>query len=87
MALITKILEFRIDTNQSVGAITKRNWAKVRGLIDTQLSNISAAVWDGMSKQDIAKAIAKIMYALILMTDDAELEKLVIEYLNREHLQ
>lgn len=87
MALITKILEFKIDTSQSVGAITKRNWAKVRGIIDTQLSNISAAVWDGMSKQDIAKAIAKIIYTLILMTDDAELERLVIEYLNREHLQ
>ncbi|HEY9178723.1 MAG TPA: hypothetical protein VIN07_13585 [Flavipsychrobacter sp.] len=86
MALIKKILEFNIDTTESV-AITKRNWGKIRGLIESQMSSISAAVWDGMSKHDIAKAIAKIIYALVLTTHDAELEELVTEYLQSEHRQ
>ncbi len=85
MTLIRKILEFDIDTARSGGPVNKRNWGNVRTLIETQLSKITASVWDGMSKHDMAQAISKIIYLLILMTHDSEFEDLVKEYLRTEH--
>jgi hypothetical protein len=85
MMLIRKILEFDIDTAKSNGAINKRTWGKVRTLIETQLSKISASVWDGMSKHDMAQSISKIIYMLTLVSHDTEFEDLVKEYLRSEH--
>lgn len=85
MTQIRKILEFDIDTAKSNGAINKRNWGNLRTQVETQLSKITASVWDGMSKHDMAQAISKIIYLLILMTHDAEFEDLVKEYLRNEH--
>lgn len=85
MTLIRKILEFDIDTTKSGGPMNKRTWGNMRALIETQLSKITASVWDGMSKHDMAQAISKIIYILVLMTHDAQFEELVKEYLRTEH--
>lgn len=85
MTLIRKILEFDIDTTKSGGPMNKRNWGNMRALIETQLSKLTASVWDGMSKHDLAQAISRIIYILVLMSHDTEFEDLLKEYLRSEH--
>lgn len=85
MTLIRKILEFDIDTTKSGGPMNKRNWGNMRALIETQLSKLTASVWEGMSKHDLAQAISRIIYILVLMSHDTEFEDLLKEYLRSEH--
>lgn len=85
MTLIRKILEFDIDTTKSGGPMNKRNWGNMRALIETQLSKLTASVWEGMSKHDLAQAISRIIYILVLISHDTEFEDLLKEYLRSEH--
>lgn len=85
MTLVRKILEFDVNAAKNDGPLNKRNWGNVRAAIETQLSKITASVWDGKSKHDLAQAISKIIYVLILISHDTDFEDLLKEYLRTEH--
>lgn len=89
MELIRKVLEFDIDLAKSVGknALNKRNWAQAHSQIETQLNKINASVWEGMSKDDVSHAIAKVIYMLTVVACEADMENLVKEHLRTEHRQ
>ena len=87
MELVKKVLEFEVVTEAGDTAhdITKRDWWSTRDEIETQLDKISTTVWEGPCKEEIAKAIAKTIYTLTLMTCDAGIEEKVKEHLRLQH--
>lgn len=89
MELVSKIFEFNIDISKTAGenAINKRNWGHTHSHIETQLKKINTSVWEGMNKDEVSRAIAKIIYALTIVACDADIEELVKEHLRKEHRQ
>ncbi len=88
MELVRKILEFDVEAKKdSTHAINKRTWSSTQAQIETQLGKINASVWNGMSKEDVAKAISKVIYTLTVVACDAGIENMVKEYLRSEHRQ
>jgi len=88
MKWTTKILEFEIAFDADIKPprkITKRQWIKVRDLVQTEMAKISHKVWENGNKKEIGQAISKAIYTLTALACEADMMKNLNECLHEQH--